>query len=1030
MSARSCSGWSLARLSAMLGHGALGCCLLTSCSNPNEEDTAPVTFYERQISPIVETSCSKSPTGSSCHVTQDSRGNAFGNLSVQSYSKLQLRRDLFISYGPYGMPALLLKAVPPQPLRLTNWENADPILITTDIPHVGGALLDVTSAGFVEVQRWINRGATENNVQAPERVLDRNSCRDALGSNPLFNPNAEPATPDYETFARRVNPVLGDSCAAGNCHGSASNSVYLTCGDTDEQRRWNYFAVGDYVAFSPEQSELLRRTLSQAEGGTYHEGGTIFGEPGAPGYQAILAWATEKGGPTNVPTEPGFRFFADRVQPMLVKKGCMIVGCHSPSMFHDYRLRGGSGGHFGLPATRTNYELTLEQVNLASTNAAASRLVRKNLPLGEGGIRHRGGALLAASDPTTCDATAASTGELDDQDPYCVIDAWLQLERTARRATAADLSAIVYVQRAIPTGPDMPQDFGAFVGAADLLRAPLTVDAEGWPTAGTPESLLTGCGLTAGSVDVRLPTVSWDATRIAFSARAAADQPWQIFVIEADGSCALEPTIAAAALDDQGNALPANGELIHNFDPTFAPNGNVVFTSTRGNMRTGGFGYMGAQRSPADPSRLNANLYVAESGAVRQLTFLLDQELTPSFMGDGRLIFTTEKRAPDFYQLAGRRINLDGGDYHPLYGQRSTIGFNQLTDIVELGDKNLAGIFSELGAIRGGGALGVVNRSIGIDQVSQNEADYLQDPDAINWPNQDFYQHSLSNIDAAATGLLSGTQGAYRNPSPLPDGKLLVSYAAAANLGSFADPYAIVAVNPQGGERRALLQGATDLLWPVAVFARDNRGVFVSRLDEANGASQIVGGTRNAEITYLDLPFFTSLLMQNTRSRRMFQSPIDRVEFWEQLPPAQGVLSYAEAGGDLVQDGIGQLVVRRRRLGTVAPDKEDGSAKVMLPGGVPISVVAPIQLAGQDAASPHHQREATQFYPGEVVRQGFPRAQFANLCGGCHGSVSGRESEISVNPDILTQASQVAARSRSATDLTDNPGSIQGPPFP
>jgi hypothetical protein len=180
----------------------------------------------------------------------------------------------------------------------------------------------------------------------------------------------------------------------------------------------------------------------------------------------------------------------------------------------------------------------------------------------------------------------------------------------------------------------------------------------------------------------------------------------------------------------------------------------------------------------------------------------------------------------------------------------------------------------------------------------------------------------------------------------------------------------------------------------------------------------------------LDLPFFTSLLMQNTRSRRIFQDQIARVEFWEQLPPAQGVRSYAEAGGDAFTDAFGSVVVRRRRLGAVAPDEEDGSAKVTLPGGVPISVAAPIQLAGEDAAGFHHQREATQFYPGEVVRQGFPRTQFANLCGGCHGSVSGRESEISVNPDILTQASQVAARSRNPTDLTGNPSDVQGPPFP
>ena len=39
-------------------------------------------------------------------------------------------------------------------------------------------------------------------------------------------------------------------------------------------------------------------------------------------------------------TDPAFLFFAHKVQPMLVKKGCMMIQCHSASMFHDYRLHG------------------------------------------------------------------------------------------------------------------------------------------------------------------------------------------------------------------------------------------------------------------------------------------------------------------------------------------------------------------------------------------------------------------------------------------------------------------------------------------------------------------------------------------------------------------------------------------------------------------------------------------------------------------------------------------------------------------
>src|SRR6185436_7907455 len=146
----------------------------------------------------------------------------------------------------------------------------------------------------------------------------------------------------------------------------------------------------------------------------------------------------------------------------------------------------------------------------------------------------------------------------------------------------------------------------------------------------------------------------------------------------------------------------------------------IVFASTRGNvLNTEAFDYHGPTRTPADPSRWNANLYVLEGAAIRQLTFVLNQEILPSMMSDGRLIFSAEKRAPGFYQLAGRRQNLDGGDYHPLYAQRSTIDFNQLTGVVELADKNFAMILSERGAAHGAGTLAVVNRSIGVDELSQ-----------------------------------------------------------------------------------------------------------------------------------------------------------------------------------------------------------------------------------------------------------------------------------------------------------------------
>jgi hypothetical protein len=1011
---------------------------LAACEPQAPDPTS--TFYERKIDPILRSGCVSSPSGSACHLLQDTRGNAFGNLSFEDYDALARREDLLAPYGPYATPNLLLKALPPFQLGVTNFESDEPSYITTDIAHAGGRLFDVTSVSFSELSRWISRGATENNALAASEPRELTPCRPDVGIDPDFDPGVDPVAPDFGTFADTVNPVLGQRCAAGNCHGSPGNSMYLTCGDSPEEARWNYFVVGDYVSQSPRTSEILRRALDPAAGGAFHEGGTIFDSAQDEDYVALLDWAEEKGGPSRVPDEPGFALFAERVQPMLVKKGCMQLGCHSPTMGHDYRLRGGSAGHFGLPATRRNYELSLEQISLESSDPNASRLIRKNLPpVTRGGVVHRGGSLFAGGgNVADCDLDAALTGELDEQDPYCVIAAWIARERDDRMPSDPGMTQIVYVKSPAGTGPASPQDFERFAPGADLLSVSATLGSDGFPTpSGAPESLLARCGLS-GAVDVRRPSVSWDGQRIAFAARTAFDAPLRIYVIEGDG-CAVEPRIDAAPRDDRGALLPSNAELVHNFDPTFSPDGRIVFASTRGNVtNAAAFDYQGPQRSPADPSRLNANLYVAEggsggAGAIRQLTFLLDQELAPSFMLDGRLIFSVEKRSPGFYQLAGRRMNLDGGDYHPLFGQRASVGFDQLTDVVELSDRNLAAIFSARGAARGAGTLAIINRSLGIDQRSTSDADYVQNRAALSWPNEAFYQHSIRLPDAAATGALAATRGAYLSPSPLPNGRLLVSYAPdATELSRIAGSFGLSVVDPVSGERRELARDTDDLLWPVAVYARGERPIFRSRIDEPNGATNVSTGDARrpfSEVTYLDLPLLSSLLFQNTRSGRPLPDSVGVVEFWEHLPPEAGVRDAASGGAFVTNDAFGPLYARRRSLGAVVPNSADGSARVRLPGGVPFNLALQVQLEGDAEPTLHHQREAMQFYPGETARQSFRRELFNGVCAGCHGSVSGLENDIATNPDILTRASEVVARDQDATELTAR-GTVAGPEFP
>jgi len=1008
--------------------GAVAC----SVKEPTQD-----TYFDRTISPILQSSCVSTNTAGNCHV-DNGRGNALGNLSLESYDELRKRQDLLVNYGPYGLPNLLLKNVEPYDLPLTAYDGTG-VTVRTDIRHAGQTTIGLTSAGFHTLKAWLGGGASKSNATTPPLPAPRDPCSSQVPEVSGFDAERDPTTPDFAMFRVVVHPVLGETCAAGNCHGSPTNSLRLGCADAPDGAtsarlaRWNYFAATQYLATTSEgvsASELLRRPLDPARGGTFHEGGVIFSTPSDPRYAAVRDWAVQHGPAVPAAHAPGFDFFAKRVQPMLVKKGCMVLGCHSPAMFHDYRLRGGSGGHFSLPATQTNYDLSRAQLAMEASDPNVSRLIAKNLlrpdaQAGGRGILHRGGALFddfgaALASPQACDLTpggAAETGKLDEQHAYCVIARWIQIEQA--QAKLAPLSGVVYVKRTPAPLPDLPQDFASYAPGADLCFMPLrggNGSAAATAPVGAPEcrSLLASCaGLSTGTADVRRPSVSWKGDRVAFAARGAASEPFAIWTVNVDGSgCAQQPDIQATP------SVPGwsdNGAPIHNFDPAFTPDGRLVFASTRGNvMNTAAFDYHGPTRTPADVTRWNANLYIVDAPAtIRQLTFLLNQELAPSLMSDGRLIYTVEKRAPGFYQLAGRRQNLDGGDYHPLFAQRNTIGFEQMTETVELANKNFAAIFSDRSAAHGAGTLGLFNRSLGIDQRSTNEADFVADPTAAGLLADPlvnkFYLHALGLLDPAATGHLgAGNAGAYRSPTRMPNGGMIVSYAAnAMDLTSFSGNFDLMFIDDiTGTKSRLTTDGSTDELDAVAVYERYDRGVFTSRADEANATTRVVptvegAGPSAADITVLDLPVLGSLLFQNTRSGRP-QPSLSGLDVFEDLPPEGDPAPFTTT------DAYGAVYARRRHLGQTSM-LADQSARLVVPGGVPLVMRGIFALSGRPA-EPVFQREEMQFYPGEFAHQSFRGPMFDGLCGGCHGSLSGREMDVAVQPDVLTQASRVVAR--------------------
>lgn len=1002
---------------------------LSNASCASNAEPASSSYFDRTIGPILAHSCSRQTTG--CH-TADARGNAPGNLDTTSFDMINRRHDLLVTYGPYSAPGLLTKVGGPQSITVSTL--GDPISVTTDIRHAAGSGIDVTSEGYATLRRWMDGGATAENVgtTSGQHLVPSGECNHTIPSDPLFDGTKDP--PAFDVFKNEVQPVL-KACSAGSCHGNIVADFQLVCPDDDAHVRWNAYIAAQFLSKTPEASELVRRPLDPARGGVFHEGGIVFNDPNDADYQKLVSWAKTRGFDPPDTSNPGFVFFANRVQPTLVRKGCMFLGCHSPQMFHDMRLRGGSGGQFSIVATRRNYDMSKLMLAIEAPDPNVSRLVAKNLypydPVIDDkalGIRHRGGALLedfptTAAGETLHHAVAADCAKIDaDAAPldtvpaYCILVRWHQIEREAAITKGAagggvdkdPLSGIVYVVR--PPNKDVPQAFDTYAPGATLHVRAATMAADGTVSVGADKDVTSGCGLSEASADIRGPAVSDDASTIAFAARSSAAEPLQIYTMKSDGSACGKQ--AAIGQHDPS----ADGILEHDFDPAFLADGRIVFASSRGT--TGNVAYAG--KPTRTPSTLlpNSNLWIIDdpkdAKSARQLTFLLDAELAPDVMRDGRIVLTTEKRAPGFYQLAGRRINADGGDYHPLYAQRKSIGFEQLTEIHELADRNFVGVFSDKGAVAGAGTIGVVNRSLGPDQDDRDPADRP-------------YLHSLSLPDAGATGKNGAAGGAYRSPAPLPARAMLVSYAAGADVGSFDGRYELVEIDERTGKRTPLVNVAgKSVVDAAAIYARPTYRIFESRVDEVNGATTIAGGGGPAELHYLDVNLLSSLLFANTRTGRDINVSVNGVGILEDLPPDSSLTSFDALSGDSYTDSYGKMWVRRLRLtGGLVPTAEDGSIAMRLPSGVPF--VLELYVGANLVAT---QREEFQLYPGERARSAFRRNFFDAQCGGCHGSITGREVDVHLQPDVLTSASRVAGFDIKLQNDFNHPPSERGAPIP
>ena len=931
-------------LAGALAVGALGC-----------GDPPPGrTFYERNIEPILLQSCSQNTGG--CHSTNpgDPFQFAAGNLDVTSFENVQKRRDLLQPFGPYQVPPFLIKAVGAGALSVAyNGEFID-----LDIVHVGGANLEVGSDAYLTLLSWLENGATENGLPPPTPPqAGARVCSTALPSG--FDPAPYLGHPELARFRDQIQPILdtdegGKGCSAGDCHGAPQSDFYITCGDDDAQLAYNFSQAWAFVDDPVGQSQLLQVPLAVGAGGGPHTGGDQFTSRDDPAYTTIQAWAESVGRIDFGEGDPGKEFFADHVQPVLIQRGCSFAACHSPAAANDFKLRSGSHGFYSAVALEKNYDLMKREfMALEYPNAARGRAVAKGIFAQYAGIEHRGGEVLETpgggpSTPESCpdvyDPATASA--------FCTIQAWVDIERAALIAAGevlplgdGDTVPIVYVSRQA-SHVATPLEWETYQPDSDLLVATATVGAGGAITGvGAGTSLLDACpgASNRAAVDVRAPDVRFDGDRVVFAMKTGAADPLGVYAVDLDGGNCVRLTPAA------------DGD---SFDPAWSPDGEwIVFASDRRSA-----GQSDLWRMRGDGSALEA------------MTFLSLDELGPAFMRDGRVSMSTEKSSDGFYQVAGRRLNWDLTDYHPLLAQRAesrfadpgdldatlpSVGYQQATDIREDANGNFLLILSDPGTVGGAGALAIFNRSIGPMEVGRDDPGYLP---------------SMTIVPG---------DGVYRGPFGLPSGDLMASYGT---YGETSIDWDVVAVDPRTGARQVLIGGAGAQVDAVLALRHPPRPMYRNRRQLVFGGSVEPDLGADAVIHMPDAPMIFTLLTANLRRGR----PVD---------------AFRSATHLVVKDAGGAELGR-------AALASDGSVKVRVPGATAVY----LELHGPEGVVVA-MNEEHQLGPGEQISMGIVQELFDAVCGGCHGSVSGSELDVTITPDALTGASQSLSANEPPTTI-------------
>ena len=187
-----------------------------------------------------------------------------------------------------------------------------------------------------------------------------------------------------------------------------------------------------------------------------------------------------------------------------------------------------------------------------------------------------------------------------------------------------------------------------------------------------PERNITGA-VTEGKGDVRDVEPSYDGKKVVFAMRKALipgadpeDQPkWGIWEYDLTTQ-QLRRVIPSDIVADEG----------HDFAPHYLPDGRIVFTSTRQRQAKAilldeGKPQFDAQDESRDGPAFVLHVMNADGSNIHQISFNQSNDLDPSVLADGRIVFTRWDHAPGHDEMSLYTVRPDGTGLELLYGAHS-----------------------------------------------------------------------------------------------------------------------------------------------------------------------------------------------------------------------------------------------------------------------------------------------------------------------------------------------------------------------